>query len=84
MKRLLAFVMLILGGLAAFFRSRSKRFQAEAARERDRADQADAVNDAAHRRERDRERLGQKHRQEKQDAQEQLDAGDRDHLDNDW
>lgn len=70
--------------LAAFFGLRSRQHQAEATRDRQRAEAAEASS-ATHQRiaERSRE-VEQRHRAEQADSQERLDAGLRDHFEDDW
>ncbi|MDY6979202.1 MAG: hypothetical protein SV201_04935 [Pseudomonadota bacterium] len=84
MKRFLAWAVLILGGLATFFRQSSKRHQAEAARHKERADQQSAVNETRNRIDNNLTELEQKQREQQEDEEERLAAGRRDHFDNNW
>lgn len=76
---LIGFVIVI---AAAFFRQQTKA--AEAARQEDRAAQAEAVNRAHVATIEALDQLKPKHAQERADADERLKAGRRDHFDNTW
>lgn len=82
--KLLAGLAAIGGFSALLFRAKEKQAQAEATRDRQRAEAAEASS-ATHQRiaERSRE-VEQRHRAEQADSQERLDAGLRDHFEDDW
>jgi len=75
----LAFVATLFG---LYQRNRADRSDAEAQRQSGRADAAQAESDTLTRVNGARTSVQKKHQQEKRDAQERIDAGDRSHLDN--
>lgn len=84
LNKFLAILATIAAALAVFFGVRSKQFKAEAARDRQSAEIADAasatnqrVNEALHETE-------QRHRNEQLDSDERMASGQRDHLENRW
>lgn len=81
---LIGFVVVIAAGAAAFSRQQAKAKAAEAARQEDRAAQAEAVNRAHVATIEALDQLKPKHAQERADADERLKAGRRDHFDNTW
>lgn len=84
LNRLLAVLTTIAAALAVLFGMRSKQFKAEAARDRQNAEIADAVNATnQHVNEALRE-TEQRHRQEQIDSDKRLADGQRDHLEKNW
>ncbi|MDH5785344.1 MAG: hypothetical protein OEZ16_07015 [Chromatiales bacterium] len=80
--RVLAFFSAIAAALAVFFRLSSKRHQAEAKQQRQRAEVANIVAVAVQRIDQAREEVQQRHRSEQQTLKREVEAGLRDHLDN--
>lgn len=82
--RALAIIAAIAAALAAFFGLRSKQYQAEAERDRQRAETAEA-SATTHRRIAERRReVELRHLAEQADSEARLDAGTRDHLEERW
>lgn len=84
MRRILAWALLILGAIAAFFRQRSKRYQAEAQLQQERADQQAAVNETQNRIDNNLTELEQDQRERQKDEEDRLATGRRNHFDNNW
>lgn len=78
--KLLGMLAAIGGILALFFRGNAYKAKAEAQQQR--AATAEAVNDTHRRVDESRAQVGKKHRQERQQIDQEIDAGRRDHLDN--
>lgn len=70
--------------LAAWGKHRAERAATAAAEQRTRADQAEAGASASRRAEQARTDVAQKHRDRQRDEQARLDAGQRDHFEEDW
>jgi predicted ATPase with chaperone activity len=84
LSRALAILAAIGGALAVFFRLRSKQHQSDAAAATQRADTAEASADIHRRVNEARAEVQRQHRQEQQAIGQEVDAGKRDHLDNQW
>ncbi len=84
LNQLLAGLAALGAAVALIFRASAKRHQAEATRQRDRADHAEARATTRQRVEQARDDIRTQHQEEDRDAQARLDAGRRDHLDGDW
>ena len=84
MRRLLAILAAISGFIALLFRAKSKQHQAEAKQATARTEQSEAITDIHRKTDSAVTQVKQKHREEQADAQARLDAGQRDHLSDDW
>lgn len=70
--------------LAAFFGLRSKQHQAEAERDRQRAETAEAASATHQRIDQGRAELERLHREQQADIERRLDQGKRDHMEEHW
>jgi len=82
MNKLLGYLLTAASFIALIFRGKSLKAKVEKYKQR--ADQAQAVNDTRHRIDDAQAELQQKHYQETKDAKQSIDDGNRDHLDNNW
>ncbi|WP_303909457.1 hypothetical protein [Thiohalomonas denitrificans] len=82
--KLLGLLALIGSGLAVLFRGQSKHHQAQARREHQRADRAEASADVHRRVDAARAETQTRQRDEAVAIDDQLKAGRRDHLEGDW
>jgi uncharacterized protein HemX len=84
LNRALAIVAALAAALAAFFGLRSKQHQAEAERDRQRAETAEAASVTHQRIDQSRAELEKLHREQQADIEQRLDDGRRDHLEGRW
>lgn len=84
LNKALAILAAIAAGLAAFFGLRSKQHQAEAERDRQRAETAEAAGATHQRIDQGRTELEKLHREQQADIEQRLDQGKRDHLEGHW
>lgn len=84
LNKALAILAAIAAFLAAIFGLRSKQHQAEADRDRQRAETAEAASATHQRIDQGRTELEKLHREQQADIEQRLDQGKRDHLEEHW
>lgn len=83
-KKILAAIAGLATVVALFFRGQSARHKAEADRQKERADSAEASVNLRQRIDDNVAEVKNKHREEQVDEKNSFDAGDRNQLDNNW
>lgn len=84
LNKVLAILAALAAALAAFFGLRSKQHQAEAERDRQRAETAEAASATHQRIDDGRAELEKLHREQQADIEQRLDRDKRDHLEGRW